>query len=253
MGQISRVTTFVNGQPPFSDDLNGEMNQIASTGNNLDNDNFVEGADISETKLAPTLAGSGFDIASGVLSLNTDDSTLETSADALQVKNLGITAAKLATNSVAAGKILDGQITRVKQANELLTPTSLSVDVDLTTTYQQIYAGVVTTTGRSVLVAAYGNCYAIDGGVSANAVLLDIDIQFRRGASFAAASVLATEKLFYRIGATVAETRTGLLRAPFCIFFVDSPAAGSYFYRIGVRTTRNATIVAGTKFFCGQL
>lgn len=52
-----------------------------------------------------SLAGAGLTLSTGVLAVNVDNSTIEINVDTLRVKDLGITTAKLADDSVTAAKI----------------------------------------------------------------------------------------------------------------------------------------------------
>lgn len=61
--------------------------------------------------LAAALAGDGLTGGgASALAVNPDGSTLEISADALRVKDLGITSGKLGANAVIAGKLADGAV-----------------------------------------------------------------------------------------------------------------------------------------------
>ena len=59
---------------------------------------------------AALIAGDGLAAASGALSVGVDDSTIETNADALRLKDAGITLAKMAANSVDSDQYVDGSI-----------------------------------------------------------------------------------------------------------------------------------------------
>jgi hypothetical protein len=63
-------------------------------------DKIADG-DVTAVKLDSGIAGSGLASATGVLSVNVDDSTIEINSDTLRIKNSGVTAAKL--NSGIAG------------------------------------------------------------------------------------------------------------------------------------------------------
>ena len=60
--------------------------------------------------LKANVAGSGLSYTSGVIAVGVDDSTIEISSDAIRVKDLGITTAKLAADSVTGAKIGDDEI-----------------------------------------------------------------------------------------------------------------------------------------------
>jgi len=66
----------------------------------------VKAASISEVELASSVAGDGLAGGAGsALSVNVDDSTIEIDSDSLRVKDLGITAGKLADDAVGKAKI----------------------------------------------------------------------------------------------------------------------------------------------------
>ena len=60
--------------------------------------------------LKADVAGDGLSYSSGVIAVGVDDSTIELSSDAVRVKDLGITTAKLAADAVTSAKIGDDQI-----------------------------------------------------------------------------------------------------------------------------------------------
>lgn len=62
-----------------------------------------------DVQLDSSAAGDGLGFSTGVLSVNVDDSTIETDTDALRVKDAGITDAKLATG-ISATKLADGSV-----------------------------------------------------------------------------------------------------------------------------------------------
>ncbi len=78
-------------------------------------------ANANDIALSSTVAGDGLAHASGVLSVNVDDSSIETDSDTLQVKAGGVTNAMLA-GSIAASK-LSGSI-----GNSLLSNSSITID-----------------------------------------------------------------------------------------------------------------------------
>jgi len=55
--------------------------------------------------LATTSAGNGLSYSSGVLAVGVDDSTIELNSDAVRVKDLGITSAKIAADAVGYSKL----------------------------------------------------------------------------------------------------------------------------------------------------
>lgn len=66
-----------------------------------------------DIRLDASSAGDGLGFSAGVLSVNTDDSTIEKSADTLRVKDAGITNAKVATG-IDAAKLADGSVSNTE-------------------------------------------------------------------------------------------------------------------------------------------
>lgn len=84
-------------------------------------------ANADDIALSSSVAGDGLAYASGVLSVNVDDSSIETDSDTLQVKAGGITNAMLA-GSISQDK-LSGGITNAQLANSAITINSNSVSL----------------------------------------------------------------------------------------------------------------------------
>jgi hypothetical protein len=83
---------------------------------------------VDKTKLAADVAGSGLgQNADGSLETIVDGSTMEVSADALQVKDAGIVAAKLATNSVTTAKLASNAVTTAKITDANVTEAKLDI------------------------------------------------------------------------------------------------------------------------------
>lgn len=77
-------------------------------------------------------AGAGIAIAAGVLSVQTDNSTVEVNADTVRVKALGITAAQIAADAVTTAKILDANVTTAKITDANVTTAKIA-DLNVTT------------------------------------------------------------------------------------------------------------------------
>ena len=65
------------------------------------------------SKIADFFAGDGLGASSGVLAVNVDDSSIETSSDSLRVKALGI------TNAMLSGSIADSKLSTISTANKV--------------------------------------------------------------------------------------------------------------------------------------
>ncbi len=90
------------------------------------------------TGLGQVLAGAGLEKLGNTLSVNVDDSTTEISADQVIVKDSGISASKLASDSVTTVKILDANVTNSKLQNDSVT---VSAGSALSTTSASIALG----------------------------------------------------------------------------------------------------------------
>lgn len=89
---------------------------------------------ITEAKLTTSVAGSGLSGGNGTaLSVNVDGSTVELNADALRVKDLGIT----------TGKIDDGAVTSAKLDTDISINGEVSVGTDLTVTGTSYIAEII--------------------------------------------------------------------------------------------------------------
>ena len=95
-------------------------------------------ANANDVALSSTVAGDGLAFSSGVVSVNVDDSSIETDSDTLQVKAGGVTNAMLA-GSIAASK-LAGSIGNSLLSNSAITidGTSVSLGGSITTNNTQL-------------------------------------------------------------------------------------------------------------------
>lgn len=121
---VSRITTFTDGSILTAAQLNSEFNNIINTVNNLDDDNLSDTANISPDKISAVIAGAGIsrDSGTGALAVNPDGVGLEVSGDTVQLKDGGITFAKLA-NLSALSVVGNG-------TNSSAVPSALAASVD---------------------------------------------------------------------------------------------------------------------------
>ena len=141
-------------------------------------------ANANDIALSSTVAGDGLAHASGVLSVNVDDSSIETDSDTLQVKAGGVTNAMLA-GSIAASK-LAGSIGNSLLSNSAITIDGTSVSLggsistnntQLTTEQvQDIVGGMVTGNTETGVAVTYEDGdgtldFVIGSGVITNAML----------------------------------------------------------------------------------
>jgi hypothetical protein len=121
---------------------------------------------VTDDKLASDCAGNGLtQDTNGALAVNVDDSTLEISSDTVQVKDNGVTTAKLGDDQVTNAKFDTGiyfdKITR-------------NLETDLSQSTLAATSVSVTTSGSPVLILAYG-AYRSSGVTSAVSLQLKRD------------------------------------------------------------------------------
>ena len=86
-------------------------------GSNAVTSDKIQSNAVTEAKLATSVAGNGLSGGNGsALAVNVDDSGIEIASDTLQLKNLGVSTAKLADNSVTSAKINNASVTGPKLA-----------------------------------------------------------------------------------------------------------------------------------------
>ena len=90
--------------------------------------NFADDA-VDKDKVNADVAGLGLgQNVDGSLETNVDNSTIEISADTLQVNDLGIVTAKLADDAVLSGKIMDGEVKTADVADQNITTAKVADD-----------------------------------------------------------------------------------------------------------------------------
>lgn len=115
---ISRVTNFSDGDILTAAQLNAEFNNVVDGVNSINNDNIVVGAAISPSKISAAIKGSGIarNSSTGALSVNPDNVGIEIVSDAVSIKNLGVTTARIADEAVTSAKIAANAVTRAETA-----------------------------------------------------------------------------------------------------------------------------------------
>jgi hypothetical protein len=121
---VSRVTNFVDGNVLTASQLNSEFNNVLSGVNSINNAQVSASAQIGPEKIAASIKGSGIsrDGTTGALSVKVDGTSVEISGDNLQIKDGGVTTAKIVDSAVTSAKILDGTIATADIADQAITP-----------------------------------------------------------------------------------------------------------------------------------
>lgn len=234
MSTITRVTNYVDGDVLDAADLNDEFDNLVNNLNALNNENIAAGAGIAPSKISASIAGSGLvkNGTTGALEVNPDNVTTEISSNAIRVKDSGISAAKLASDSVTTLKIVDGSVTRAKLGALDVQVSGFQTDAETSSTLTDL-AGLtvtLTTTGRPVMLMLKGNSSS-DSFVKAkapNGALADCTLAFLRDST-----VLAQ----YRFGANIVDSDSNIeieqVAFPCSAFwYLDVPAAGTYTYKL---------------------
>jgi trimeric autotransporter adhesin len=128
-------------------------------------DDAVTAAKINADVAGEALVQNG---TTGALDVNVDGSTIEITSDALNVKDLGITAAKLAADAVTTVKILNANVTTAKIADDAVTAAKLNIDTAGSGLVQNVTSGALeVNTDSSTLEVASGIVRVKDLGVTA--------------------------------------------------------------------------------------
>jgi len=206
----------------------------------------LDDASVTSAKLAAAVAGDGLAGGAGTaLSVNVDGTTLEINSDALRIKDLGVSTAKLAALAV----------TREKQE---AVGQQLSSSSGAFTRSNSSYGAVnnlsctITTSGRPVFVGLVS-----DGGGSSSFVSIY--------ASGGAATRARTGIIIKRDSSTIAEYTLGgggsssasleFFYGPSDISHLDTPAAGTYTYTVQSKTidSNNEMSVTNVKLLVYEL
>jgi len=104
-------------------------------------------------------AGDALTKTGNTLDVAVDDSTIEVSSDALQVKASGITSTELASNAVTTAKITDGNVTNAKLANSGITITGSDSSSDAVALGETLTIA----NGEGIVTAISSNTLTITG------------------------------------------------------------------------------------------
>lgn len=255
MGDISRVYDFEDGQVLTEAQLDAEFNQIVSTINNLDNDNVSPTANIAPSKISSTIKGDAIarDAGTGALSAKVDASTLEISGDAMRIKDLGVTTAKLAADAVTNAKLADDAVEAANIADDAVTTAAIldaavtvaklaapnlqisstasaftttstsfqtvtNLTVSITSTGRPIYIGFIPTT-----TAGY---WQINSTLIGGQDTISMPVRLQRDAVTVAS---------WELTLSTNDDSEYLRLPPSGLFFIEQPSAGTYTYTVDIR------------------
>ena len=123
VGTADQVLKTNGTDPSWGQVATGGITDLAVTTGKL------AAASVTAAKVAAEVAGSGLVGGAGdALAVNVDDSTLEIQSDALRVKDLGVTTAKINNLAVTAGKLADDSVTNDKIDYATVPQTTVSTD-----------------------------------------------------------------------------------------------------------------------------
>jgi len=114
---------------------------------------------IAETAVYSAASAGALTLTGTEFSANVDDSTIEISSNALQVKAGGITDNELASNSVTTAKITDGDVTNAKLANSTFTITGSDASSDAVALGETLTIA----NGEGIITAIAANTLTITG------------------------------------------------------------------------------------------
>jgi hypothetical protein len=146
-------TALVVNADGLSLEVASDVLQIKDQG--VSTNKLADGA-VNPDKLAASVAGDGLSGGGGTaLAVNVDNSTLETNADTLRVKDLGITTGKLADSAVTAAKIANRtRYLWIPATDGYITGTGASFDQYTTNYGRGLPDAVVSTVSGSFYVPA---------------------------------------------------------------------------------------------------
>lgn len=159
-----------------------------------------------------------------------DESTLTISANVIQVKSGGITATQLSTDAVSTVKIQDGAVTRPKLAAVGQQVSSSSGS------FSTASGSLVDVTNLNVTITTSGRPVMLMLQSSGGSTLGTVGVDGTSGVALAPIEILRASSPIYvtRLGIDNG-VATGLNTAvypPSIIHFMDTPAAGTYTYKI---------------------
>lgn len=241
MATLSIPKNYVDGTSFFESDLDDIRDNITTFMNtpNVESDNIQTGGIDGQTDIK-ILSITGDKLAASFV----DDSTLEISSNAVQVKDSGITTAKIDDGAVTLDKL--NTLTLNQSANVLSTAGSGS--------FATVASQSITTTGRPVVVRIASTSTGSGEGKA---------LKSTTGRTTGTTSITDTQVLlrFTRDGTDISgqyesnfdgassdpdsfggTTQNSVLTIPIGLFFIDQPSAGTYTYALQLNAGAVATV-----------
>lgn len=187
-------------------------------------------------------AGSGLTKDGNVLSVNVDDTSVEIVSDTLQVKDLGINAAKIAAGAIDTTKIAASAVTNAKLANKSVTvaagdgisTTSASINLGASSTLSVDNSVLRTTGGQTIAgTESFSGSIALTGTTSDSGLITFSDT---------VAPTVTTNKL-YSVGGALTYDGNALLTSSSSSGHVDSTIVGRLAVSTAVDTVGDSGIV----------
>lgn len=159
---VSRIKTFTDGSILTAADLNTEFSNLVDNLNAIDDANISDDANIDPKKISSTIGGDGLsrNVSTGVLSVGVDNSTVEINADAVRVKDSGITSAKIQDGGVAADDLANNSVTSAKIVDNTIAGGDIATG---TITSANIADGTITS--DDLAATSVGTSEIIDGSI----------------------------------------------------------------------------------------
>lgn len=245
---VSRVTNFVDGNVLTASQLNSEFNNVIGGVNSVNNAQIATNAQIAPSKIAGTIKGDAIDRngSTGALSVKTDNATVEISGDNIQIKDDGVTNAKLAADSVDVDQIIDeavttaklddGAVTQAKRAALNFVESSSSGGFSTTSTTLTDVTNLsisITTTGRPVFIGLVG---ASTSDTNTNLSFLGISSNGASGTG--GVYLLRDSSVISNVNFAASSgngSATNMYNTCSSFSMVETPSAGTYTYKVQAR------------------
>lgn len=229
----TQVNTYINGNILTADQLNSEFSNIYTTLNSIDNENISTGADIDPAKISSTIGGEGINrLPDGSINAAVDGVTVKIISSEIAIDELPGSA--IADGDVGTIQIEDGGVEKIDLAVKATSPTATLGNVALSDGTGA--AELVFTTGQTGNLPNNLVNITTNGGPVRISIMPATD----NTQSYVECEENALDPCILELlrdGGTVVEipfySSGNRYRLPPGAFsFIDTPAAGTYEYRI---------------------